>query len=115
MTTLQAGMFDPVLHSGPRITIMSRMVIHQHMRFAALQKSTGLTAGNLASHVETLEKAGYLAQDLDETKVEKRKTVRVTLAGDAAFRGYVKQMQGVLAALGNQMDGAQQASPASHL
>ncbi|HUR60948.1 MAG TPA: transcriptional regulator [Candidatus Thermoplasmatota archaeon] len=75
---------------------MSRMVIHQQMRFAALQKSTELTAGNLASHVETLAKAGYVQLDLDESKVERRKTVRITPTGDAAFRAYVHQVRAVM-------------------
>jgi DNA-binding MarR family transcriptional regulator len=109
--TIQAGIFDPVLHSGPRITIMSRMAIHQHMRFAALQKSTGLTAGNLASHVETLSKAGYVTQDLDESKAEKRKTLRITAAGDAAFRLYVKQVRSVLEGVQADLDASGATKP----
>lgn len=88
--------FDPVLHSGPRITIMSRMVIRQRMRFSALQKSTTLTPGNLSTHLDVLVKAGYLALEVDEAKVQRRKVVLVTLAGDAAFRSYVTQVRGVL-------------------
>lgn len=91
--------FDPVLHSGPRITIMSRLCIHRQMGFAALQKSTGLTAGNLSSHLDALAKAGHISQDVDERKVVRRKTVRVTAAGDAAFREYVKAVRTVLEGL----------------
>jgi len=97
MTGIQARMFDPILHSGPRITIMSRMLIHQRMRFSALQKATGLTSGNLASHTEVLAKAGYLRLDLDDSRVEKRKTIHLMPRGDAAFRAYVQQMQALLA------------------
>ena len=88
--------FDPVLHSGPRITIMSRMVIRQRMRFAALQKSTTLTPGNLSTHLDVLVKAGYLAVEVDERKVQRAKVVLVTPAGDAAFRAYVAQVRAVL-------------------
>lgn len=90
------GDFDPVLHSGPRITILSRLCIHQAMGFAALQKSTTLTAGNLATHLDVLEKAGYVAQDVDDKKVVRRKQVRITPAGNAAFRAYVAQVRRVL-------------------
>lgn len=90
------GQFDPVLHSGPRITIMSRLLIHQSMGFAALQKSTTLTAGNLSTHLDVLAKAGYVTLDVDDKKVVRRKTVRVTPAGDAAFRAYVAQVRAVL-------------------
>lgn len=89
--------FDPVLHSGARITILSRLVIHQSMGFAALQKSTTLTAGNLSAHLEVLEKAGHIVQDVDERKVVRRKRVRITPQGDTAFRAYVAQVRAVLA------------------
>lgn len=88
--------FNPVLHSGPRITIMSRLVIRQVIGFAALQKSTTLTAGNLSTHLDVLAKAGYVTLDVDERKVVRRKQVRITPAGDAAFRTYVAQVRAVL-------------------
>jgi DNA-binding MarR family transcriptional regulator len=91
--------FDPILHSGPRITILSRLVIHHEMGFAALQKSTTLTAGNLATHLEVLEKAGHVLQAVDERKVVRRKTVRITPTGDAAFRAYVDQVRTILEGL----------------
>jgi DNA-binding MarR family transcriptional regulator len=90
---------DPLLHSAPRITIMSRMVVHRRMRFAALRRSTGLTAGNLASHVKALVGAGYLAAATDESKVERRTTVHVTPAGESAYRAYLGQLRALLASL----------------
>lgn len=96
MSEPQPGDFDPVLHSGPRITIMSRLVIHKGLGFAELQKSTTLTAGNLSAHLEVLTKAGYVAQDIDERKVVRRKNIRITTEGDAAFRAYVAQVRQVL-------------------
>lgn len=94
--------FDPVLHSGPRITIMSRMVIRQRMRFAALQKSTTLTPGNLSAHLDVLVKAGYLRLEVDEGKVQRQKIVLVTDAGATAFRSYVATVRQVL----DQLDSA---------
>lgn len=96
--------FDPVLHSGPRITILSRLVIHKHMRLAALQKSTTLTAGNLTSHLDVLLKAGYVAVEVDEAKVERRKTVRITTKGDSSFRAYVAQVRAVMESLQGSLD-----------
>jgi DNA-binding MarR family transcriptional regulator len=95
--------FDPVLHSGPRITIMSRMVIRQRMRFSALQKSTTLTPGNLSTHLDVLVKAGYLALEVNEGKVQRSKVVLVTPAGDSAFRAYVAQVRAVLDGLSTSM------------
>ena len=91
--------FDSVLHSGPRITIMSRMVIRQRMRFAALQKSTTLTPGNLSTHLDVLVKAGYLALEVDERKVQRAKVVLVTAAGAQAYDAYLSQVRAVLEGL----------------
>jgi DNA-binding MarR family transcriptional regulator len=103
MSDVLPRQFDPVLHSGPRITIMSRLVIHQRMRFADLRDSTTLSGGNLASHLQVLGRAGYLVQDVDDRKVVRQKMVRVTPTGDAAFRAYVgavrQAMEGLDAAL----------------
>jgi DNA-binding MarR family transcriptional regulator len=99
MTEPTPADFDPVLHSGPRITIMSRLAVRQFMGFAALQKSTTLTAGNLSTHLDVLAKAGYVVLDVDERKVVRRKQVRITPAGDAAFRAYVAQVRQVLEAV----------------
>lgn len=115
MSNVLPQQFDPVLHSGPRITIMSRLVIHRRMRFADLRDSTTLSGGNLSSHLELLERAGYLVQDVDERKVVRQKTVRVTPAGDAAFRTYVsavrQAMEGIDAALKMAVPSASSASP----
>ena len=75
---------------------MSRMVIRQRLRFAALQKSTTLTPGNLSAHLDVLVKAGYLALDVDEAKVQRRKVVLITPEGDRAFRAYVAAVRRVL-------------------
>ena len=91
--------FDPVLHSGPRITIMSRMVIRQRMRFSALQASTTLTPGNLSTHLDVLVKAGYLAFEVDERKVQRQKVVLLTAAGDQAYNSYLAQVHSVLGRL----------------
>ncbi|HUR25658.1 MAG TPA: transcriptional regulator [Candidatus Thermoplasmatota archaeon] len=104
--------FDPVLHSGPRITILSRLVIHHSMGFAALQKSTTLTAGNLSTHLDVLAKAGFVALDVDEKKVVRRKTVRITPGGDAAFRAYVKQVRAILEGLNDEFSGPSSNHPA---
>ena len=112
MSEPMPGQFDPVLHSGPRITIMSRLVIRQLMGFAALQKSTTLTAGNLSAHLDVLAKAGYVTLDVDEQKVVRRKVVRVTPAGDAAFRSYVAQVRAILDGLQADLPGPSNKHPA---
>jgi DNA-binding MarR family transcriptional regulator len=69
------------------------------MGFAALQKSTTLTAGNLATHLDVLEKAGHVVQEVDARRVVRRKVVRITPQGEAAFRAYAQQVREVLDAV----------------
>lgn len=96
LTEIAADAFDAALHSGPRIAIMTRLVIHKSMRFAALQKSTALSGGNLTTHLSVLENAGYVAQKRDERAVAPKKMIRVTEVGQVAFRAYVRQLKSLI-------------------
>lgn len=100
MTTIDAADFDSVFHSGPRIAIMTRLTIHRSMRFGELQKSTDLTAGNLASHLLVLEKAGCIVQEKFENMVGSPKLVKVTSKGTMEFGDYVHRMKALFEGLG---------------
>jgi DNA-binding MarR family transcriptional regulator len=89
--------FDPILHSGPRITIIIRLVTHGSMRLSQLAKSTGLSPGNVGAHVSVLEAAGYVEKERVTTKVESPAVIRITAMGDAAFRNYVAAVRAALA------------------
>lgn len=83
------GALDPLLHSGPRIAIVSRLALHERMRFAALRDATGMTGGNVASHLDHLEKAGYVVQKDAIIGLRPGKWVALTPAGREAFTVYV--------------------------
>src|SRR5687767_6773171 len=95
MDAIRPDAFNEVLHSAPRITIMSRLAIHRAMRFAPLQKSTTLTAGNLAAHLRLLDQAGYVAMESMPNSVSKQRSVKITSRGDEEFRSYVAHMMQV--------------------
>jgi DNA-binding MarR family transcriptional regulator len=97
MSDIDSGLFDRVLHSGPRITILSRLIIHRAMRFNELAKSTGLTAGNVSAHITVLEEAGYIERQRLTNKVESPAIVRITQSGDEAFRVYVRKIRAAFA------------------
>ena len=79
---------------------MSRLAIHKSLRFSDLARNVGLSSGNLATHLQRLERAGYVRQELLEKAVQLRKTIHVTEAGDAAFRAYVRELKVFLKELG---------------
>ena len=56
LTTLSQG----PLSSPVRLTIMLTLVLKGHSTFSDLQSLLGLTPGNLGSHLEKLEREGYV-------------------------------------------------------
>jgi DNA-binding MarR family transcriptional regulator len=87
---------DRVIHGHARLMVMSSLYVLEEADYTFLVNLTGLTWGNLSSHLTRLEEAGYVAV---EKKIEGRRvtsTVRLTPAGHEAFRRYRQQMKAVL-------------------
>jgi DNA-binding MarR family transcriptional regulator len=93
------GDLDPVLHHPARIAIATRLAVHEHLRFTALKDATGLTPGNLASHLAAMEKAGYVAQRDAIIRLRPGKLVALTDAGRAALAAYTAQLEALLGEL----------------
>ncbi len=83
--------------------VMTSLFVLESADFVFLIRLTGLTWGNLSSHLTTLEEAGYV--ELEKKIVGKRVNivgkrvntmVALTRQGRAAFRAWRKQMQNVL-------------------
>jgi DNA-binding MarR family transcriptional regulator len=79
---------DKVIHEPGRLAIVSYLAVVEEADFLFLLDQTGLTRGNMSSHIAKLEKAGYL--EVDKTFVEKipRTTYRLTARGCEAFESY---------------------------
>lgn len=86
---------DRVIHEPARLGIVVILYVVESADFTFLMNQTGLTWGNLSSHMSKLEEAGYVA--IDKTFMGKKplSTARLTDAGRAAFRAYRQQMQQV--------------------
>jgi len=61
-----------------------------------VQRQTGLTLGNLSSHVSKLEAAGYVAVEKTFVGKRPRTMLRLTELGRAALDGYRTRMQRML-------------------
>lgn len=87
---------DQVVHASARLMVLTYLYVVESADYVFLMRLTGLTWGNLSTHLTKLEEAGYV----DITKEFKGKkphsTVRLTGQGRAAFREYKKSMQQVL-------------------
>ncbi|WP_241154281.1 transcriptional regulator [Staphylospora marina] len=84
---------NKLIHEPARLAVMSALEACTMAEFLFLQELTGLTKGNLSSHLSKLEKAGYI--QIDKMFVRKKiphTTVRITSEGKAAIREYWEQI-----------------------
>ncbi len=84
---------DRMVHEPARLAILTALSAAEEVEFLFLQKVTTLSKGNLSSHAQKLEAAGYLKT----TKVFRGRmpvtSFRITKSGRAALESYQKQMQ----------------------
>lgn len=90
---------DRLVHEPSRLLILSFLHGLASADFLFLLRQTGLTRGNLSSHVSKLEQAGLVV--VEKTFVDKipRTLYRITSEGQDALRRYRAQMLEVLADL----------------
>jgi DNA-binding transcriptional ArsR family regulator len=84
---------DKLIHEPARLAIMSALEACTMAEFLFLQELTGLTKGNLSSHLSKLERAGYV--DISKQFVRKKiphTTIRITHDGKTAISRYWEQL-----------------------
>ncbi len=87
---------DRTVHAPARLMVMTYLYVVESAEFISLMRLTGLTWGNLSTHLSKLEEAGYI-QISKEFRGKKPYTVlQLTPDGRSAFRSYKSQMQEVL-------------------
>lgn len=91
---------DRVIHEPARLLIVGLLNGVKEADFVWLMHESGLTRGNLSSHLAKLEEAGYV--EIEKTFRGKipLTILRLTRAGRAAFAGYRKAMGNLLAEAG---------------
>ena len=87
---------DRVIHEPARLMIVAYLYVVESADFTFLMRQTGLTWGNLSSHMSKLEEAGYVEVEKAFVERKPRTMLRLTDAGRAAFREYRKRMEQVL-------------------
>jgi DNA-binding MarR family transcriptional regulator len=87
---------DQVIHAPARLTVLTYLYVVESVDFRFLKNVTGLTWGNLSSHVSKLEEAGYVAVDKEFRGKKPHTMLHLTDEGRAAFRAYKHSMQQVL-------------------
>ena len=87
---------DRLIHEPARFALLSCLYVVEGADFVFLLRQTGLTGGNVSSHMGKLETAGYV--DVEKSFVAKRpQTVfRLTRDGRKAFEDYRETMKELL-------------------
>ncbi|MFN2128863.1 MAG: winged helix-turn-helix domain-containing protein, partial [Anaerolineales bacterium] len=82
--------FDRVLHSPARLTIVAILSAVEEADFVYLLNESGLTKGNLSTHLSKLEQTGYI--EIEKTYRGKIPLTlcRLTKNGQIAFKNYRK-------------------------
>ena len=89
---------DRLIHEPASLTIVAVLCAVKEADFLYLQRETGLTKGNLSSHISKLEEAGYLK--VEKTYRGKLPLTLLTLTADgrSAFERYRATLQRALTA-----------------
>lgn len=89
-----------LIHEPARLMLMALLYHVASADFVYLLGETGLTKGNLSSHLSKLEEAGYVAIEKGFVGKTPRTTCHLTAEGRAAFDQYRQRMRAGLSAIG---------------
>ncbi len=87
---------DKVIHEPARLMILATLSAVESADFLFVARQTGLTRGNLSSHMSKLETAAYI--DITKEFVDKipRTLLRITEDGRSALQHYIQNMKQIL-------------------
>lgn len=92
----EISQLDRLVHEPARLAIMSILFAVDEADFLFLLHETGLTKGNLSTHLSRLEKAEYIEIEKGYVGKLPQTLCRMTDQGKKAFEDYRKQLEGFL-------------------
>ena len=87
---------DKIIHAPARLMVLTYLYVVDRADYVFLTNLTGLTWGNLSTHVGKLEEAGYIEIEKKFVGKKPHSMVKLTKEGREAFKAYKNQMQQVL-------------------
>lgn len=87
---------DRVVHEPARLMILACLTAVESADFLFVANQTGLTRGNLSSHMNRLEESGYVKVKKEFVDRIPRTLLSITKKGRDAFRAYKRNMMQVL-------------------
>jgi DNA-binding MarR family transcriptional regulator len=98
-TSIDLSGIDPLIHAPARLKLMTQLYVVDAADATFLVNETGLTWGNLATHLRKLEDHDYVTIEKEFRNRKPRTVVSLTPRGRAALRRYRAAIQAALAAL----------------
>lgn len=86
---------DKLIHEPARLVIMTQLYVVEEADFIFLMRQTGLTWGNLSSHMSKLEDAEYIEVRKEFLDKKPHTILRLTQKGRNSFMEYRKAMDRV--------------------
>jgi DNA-binding transcriptional ArsR family regulator len=77
MTGVEALAFDRLIHEPGRLAVLTILLSVKEADFVFLQRTTGLSKGNLSSHLTKLEDGGLIR--IEKRFIHKKPNTNVTL------------------------------------
>ena len=90
---------DRIIHAPARLMMMSYLYVVESVDFIFLMRLTGLTWGNLSSHLSTLEEAEYVHIEKQFIQKKSHTMISLTEKGRQAFKEYKQGLLQVLSDL----------------
>lgn len=87
---------DQAIHAPSRLMILAQLAAVESADFTFLLKRTGLTRGNLSTHLSRLEESGYINIKKEFVDRIPRTLYRLTAAGRKAIQKYRDNMRHVI-------------------
>ncbi len=87
---------DRVVHEPARLLILAVLYVVESADFLFLVNQTGLTKGNLSSHLSKLEEAGYVQVNKEFVDKIPRTLLRITPKGREALQAYRESIMQIL-------------------
>ncbi|HUU78807.1 MAG TPA: transcriptional regulator [candidate division Zixibacteria bacterium] len=87
---------DKDIHEPARLMILSYLFVLESVDFVFLRGQTGLTWGNLSSHIAKLEEKQYVEVKKEFVRKKPRTIVKLTDKGKEAFLKYREKIKQIL-------------------
>ncbi len=87
---------DRMVHEPARLAIMALLYVVESADFTFVMNQTGLSWGNLSTHLSKLEQVGYIEVEKRFKGKRPNTSLRLTSAGREAFQEYRQKLMQML-------------------